>query len=102
LMSCPDNRSVDVRTVPDERADDLGRVRAMPWGVRVEMEKPPDVALVVDEKDTRYARVPVDQAVERGHVAVLKSALELDRERGAGGQHLWLLHDTELLDCQDY
>ena len=34
LMSCPDNRSVGVRTVPDERADDLGRVRAMPRGVR--------------------------------------------------------------------
>ena len=43
----------------------------MPWGVRVKMEQPPDVAVVVDEKDTRYARVPVDQAVERGHVAVL-------------------------------
>ena len=76
-----------------ERADDLGRVRAMPWGVRVKMEKPPDVAVVIDEKDARYARVFFDQAVERSRVAVLKSALELNREQGAGRQRLWLLHD---------
>jgi hypothetical protein len=81
LMSCPDDRSVDIRTVPDERADDLGRVRAMPWGVRVKMEKPPDVAVVVDEKDARYARVLFDQAVERGRIAALKSALKPDRKR---------------------
>ena len=38
---------------------------------------------------------------DSSRVPVLKSALELDRERGVSGQRLWLLHDTELLDCQD-
>jgi hypothetical protein len=77
----PDHRSVDVRAVPDERADDLGRVRAMSGRVRVKMEGPPNVAVVIDEKDARYARVLFDQPVERGRIAALKRALKPDRER---------------------
>jgi hypothetical protein len=80
-MPGPDHRSVDVRAVPDERADDLGRVRAMSRGVRVKMKGPPDVAVVFYEKDARYARVLFDQAVERGRIAALKSALKPDRKR---------------------
>ena len=84
-MPGPDHRSVDVRAVPDERADDLGRVRAMSRGVRVQMKGPSNVAVVIDEKDARYARVLFDQAVEPGRIAALKSALKPDRSGECAG-----------------
>jgi hypothetical protein len=45
------------------------------------MKGPPNVAVVFDEKDARYARVLFDQAVECGRIAALKSELKPDRKR---------------------